>query len=70
MEDYAALLKAIRAKRGITQEELAARLSITQGYVSYIESGTMTPKRHVKRIIDNFVKVTHFKMPETTETTD
>ena len=57
---YADLLKDIRKQRGLTQAELGKKLSLTQSWVSYVESGKM-PGRLVRRIIDDYVKFTHFK---------
>ncbi len=36
-------IRAARAERGLTQEELAARIGVSQGTISFWESGTETP---------------------------
>jgi putative transcriptional regulator len=35
-----ATIRRLRARRGMTQEELAKKVKVTQGYISQLESGT------------------------------
>ena len=37
-------IKAIRAARGMTQQDLADALGITRGHISKLEAGTQTAK--------------------------
>jgi transcriptional regulator with XRE-family HTH domain len=37
-----ATIRRLRARRGMTQEELAKKVKVTQGYISQLEAGTKT----------------------------
>jgi transcriptional regulator with XRE-family HTH domain len=41
MHDFSVRLRRIRRMRGLTQEALAGRLAVGQGWISRLESGTM-----------------------------
>lgn len=41
--DIGAKIKAIRLKRGLTQEELAMRCELTKGYISQLENDVASP---------------------------
>lgn len=41
--DIGAKIKAIRLKRGLTQEELASRCELTKGYISQLENDIASP---------------------------
>jgi transcriptional regulator with XRE-family HTH domain len=41
MHEFSTRLRRMRQARGLTQEALAARLEVGQGWISRLESGTM-----------------------------
>ena len=43
MEDYRAILKRNREKQGLSQNNLAKRLGVTQTFISEIERGRKNP---------------------------
>ena len=47
IEDFAARIKALRAKRGLTQAQLAQRAGMSHGYLSRIEVGMQSPTLEV-----------------------
>ena len=51
MHDIARNLKCLRRQKGLTQEELAARIDISPTHVSVIERGTKIPR------LDTFVAI-------------
>ncbi len=50
------MLKEIREKKGITQQELAEKLNISGGYISLLESGARRPSvelaKKIAKILD------------------
>jgi HTH-type transcriptional regulator / antitoxin HipB len=48
-EDFGALLRDYRLKRGLSQADLAARLQTTQKWISHIENGK--PTAHVGLVL-------------------
>ena len=47
IEDFAGRVKALRAKRSLTQAQLAERAGISHGYLSRIEIGMQSPTLEV-----------------------
>ncbi|HBJ2622355.1 UNVERIFIED_ORG: transcriptional regulator [Clostridium botulinum] len=59
-------LKEIREIRGISQRQLAKKLSISQGYISSIESGKKSPTiRMLYRISTTLNVCPHMLLPVT-----
>ncbi len=49
-------IKAIRLKRGLTQEELAHKLGVSWGTIARWESGKSKPSKLAQRAIENLIK--------------
>jgi transcriptional regulator with XRE-family HTH domain len=43
MQKFGAVVRALREKRGLTQEELAERAEVSATYIGYIERGDNVP---------------------------
>jgi len=45
-------IKLMRMMRGMTQQELANCIGISEAYICKIETGRVWPKKHIKRIAE------------------
>jgi putative transcriptional regulator len=50
-------LKHYRLKKGISQEELAIEIGVTQRHIAFIESGNRTPSLKIALKIANFFDI-------------
>ena len=55
-KDWGNLIRAIRAKYGMTQEQFAAKLGVTFASVNRWENGRVTPSRLALRQIEGLLR--------------
>ena len=56
-KDWGNLIRIIRAKFGLTQEQFAAKLGVTFASVNRWENGRVTPSRLALRQIEDLLRV-------------
>ena len=59
LEKIGMRIKALREKRGLSQEELAARAGITRGYLARLETGRHEP---TLKMLAKLAKALHVKL--------
>ncbi len=55
-KDWSCLVRTIRSRIGLTQEQLAAKLGVTFGSVNRWENGHVTPSRLALRQIEDLLR--------------
>ena len=55
-KDWATLVRTVRARLGLTQEQFASRLGVTFASVNRWESGRVTPSRLARMQIEDLLR--------------